>query len=92
MTREAVGVTTRKEIGFNEMEWQGCGESNIPQVARGNLYVKVNMVGEYGVGESLIPTSEVESLQAILKRLQVEVSRTKLDFGFYTLISCKCKT
>lgn len=67
--REAVDSVSAAELSCSPKEWTGCLNSNVEQIACGDLYSDENTHIEGGIQVSLVSTSQLEGFHAALKRL-----------------------
>lgn len=82
--RSCTKYVPAKDLSCSQTEWIGCTESNMKQVARGDLCERVNTRVEGNVEYTAVSTSQLESFHSTLKKfigrnVSLEVGLSMLD-------------
>ncbi|KAF1780292.1 hypothetical protein GQ600_1536 [Phytophthora cactorum] len=77
--RDVLAKIDIEELSCTEAEWNGCIESNVSQVAKGDLHVHSNVYTEGGGGPVRITsTSQLEGFHSGLKKLLARDVRAEI--------------
>ncbi|RLN91884.1 hypothetical protein BBJ28_00026613 [Nothophytophthora sp. Chile5] len=67
--RAAMSTVKPTDVSCSHAEWNGCVESNLKQIERGDVFVEHNSYEEAGEKASVVSTSELDGFHSALKRL-----------------------
>ena len=64
-----VSSVEHKDLCCTTAQWQGCVNSNLEQIRRGDLWIDSNTYTELGKEFKVVSTSQLEGVNAALRRL-----------------------